>query len=165
MARSRARATVDRLVTVVAWIIIIYQVFCQTTQYLRYSSHSEISIVPVITRLPAVSICASFWWGKIEKYYESLTVYQASLLMPSPEQVIASCNLTLPNGTVVDCFSITKPHRYLNHKMMCTSLFEKGRTYLPDDELVYSERYKLADEENSPLLRINYTGMWNNLSV
>lgn len=161
MTLFRTRVTADTLVTMVAWIIIMYQVFCQTMQYLRYSSYSEISIVPVITRLPAVSICASFWWGKMEKYYESLTVYQASLLMPSYNQVIASCNLTLPNGTVIDCLSITEPHRYLNHKMMCTSLFEKGRTYLPDDELTYSERNKLAGYETSPLLIINYTGLSN----
>lgn len=161
MAVVRQRVAVNRLVNVLAAIGIFYQIFSQTLGYFSYNYYSLVTRSDVNTRLPAITVCASFWQGSYEDYITSLPVHQASLLMPSYDQVINYCHLTLPNGTVVNCSSITKPHKYMNNKMLCFTLFEQSRTSLPDDQLMYSQEGRLKNSISTPLFRVKFNTPWN----
>lgn len=81
--------------------------------------------------------------------------------MPKYEQVIDFCYLTLPNGSQVNCTSITKPHKYMNQMMVCFSFFEHERTSLPDDQLIYSPETRMNKEIGSPLLAAGLIRYWN----
>ena len=81
--------------------------------------------------------------------------------MPSFDEIVNSCHLTLPNGSVVDCTSISRPHQYMSHTMVCYSLFEKERTSLPDEQLMYSHEIKKQNEITTAFLRAKLTIPWN----
>lgn len=161
MPDSRSEWIVSFLIKTLAVVGILYQVLCQTESYLSYPFYSSIAIGPVHMRLPAIAFCASYWAGSLEKYYVSLPVYNASRLMPSYDETINYCHLTLPNATVVDCRSISKPHKYMNHLMICYSLFEKNRTHLPDEDLMYSPKAQMQNEIITPFLRMKFNSPWN----
>ena len=161
MILASERIILSRFVKTLAAIGIFYQIFSQTYDYFCYPTYSTVERSHVNTRLPAISLCAAFWQGSKEKYYASLPVHQASLLMPSYNEVINFCDLTLPNGSIVDCESISKPHKYMNNKMLCFSLFEQERTFLPDDQLMYSQEVRLKNLITSPLLRVKFKTPWN----
>lgn len=161
MQADRIEVTFRRFVKILATIGICYQVISQTRDYFLYPSYTSIETVVVNTRLPAITLCASFWYGKMESHYNSLSVYNASLLMPSYDEVVNFCHLTLPNSSVVNCSSISKPHKFMNHKMICFSLFEKDRTYLPDEQLMYSQDIRLKNDITTDFIRIKFNTPWN----
>lgn len=160
MSPSKIEALVPRLIQLIAIMGIFYQVFFQTIDYLAYPSYTSIALAPVTTRLPAISLCASYWDTPEEDGLHEQPISNSTILMPSYGEVIDFCYLTLPNGSQVNCTLITKPHKYMSHCLLCFSFFEKARTFLPDDQLMYSPETKMDHEITSPLLTAGLKNPW-----
>lgn len=143
-------------ILLLAYVGILYELYNETDEYLLYPIYSRANIVPVRTRLPAITFCYAIWYSEHYDKITSLKVIDASKLAPDLNDTLLECKLTLPNGTIVDCLSITTVHKYMHSRFFCYSMFEENRTSLPDDQLMYDQKIRIKNNIHSPFIKIKH---------
>ena len=142
---------------------ILYQVYLQTTDYLKYNVFSLASFRQGDIRLPAITFCISFWYSELEPVINAHPVGEAENLLPPWKNSILDCAITLPNDSVVSCHEVSILHRYFNSMFECFSLFESDWTLVSEEQLTYKEptlkRPLFKVELSSPYNFSNHWGL------
>lgn len=153
MLRSK-KLPLTCLITIIAFIGISWQMFDETRKFFSYPIFSRIWIEPEVTRLPVITFCISEWYSGVRSKINKLPIGKVSQFIPKLNETLIECHLTLPNGTVVKCLSISKIHRYMNYQLYCYSMFEKDYSLLPDEELIYEKSSRMENNQMTPLIKL-----------
>lgn len=155
---------INLIVTGAALIGIVLQLFDQTSEFFTFPIYSQVDIVPTRDRLPAITFCIAVWYSEFHDEFTAKSITEASKFAPDLNKTLVQCKLTLPNGTFIDCFSITKVHKFMNSRLFCYSMFEENRTSLDDQELMYSQEIRLNKTISTPLISIKLISPYINSS-
>lgn len=156
-----SKSLYGHLIEYIATICIIYQVYRQLYSFMEYPVSSELTFKQTNIRLPAVTFCVSYWYSEFEETVASRPLGQLRHLVPTWNQSVIDCSVTLPNFSTVPCTSVSQIHRYMNTYMVCFSLFEGNLTLATDRELRYTgplvENNLFKVDLKSPF---NYSNHW-----